>query len=92
MLYVTTYTTAGPDSMDKIMAVYPRHRAYLDEFAKGGEIWLIGSFPDFGTPGSMAVFRSAEAADRFVAGDPFVREGLAVPSAVREWNALVFDA
>jgi hypothetical protein len=41
------------------------------------------------TQGSMAVFRTPEAAERFVAGDPFIREGLAVPE-IRVWNALDF--
>jgi uncharacterized protein len=42
--------------------------------------------------GSMAVFRSREAAEAFPAGDPFVLEGLAVPSEVREWDALELPA
>jgi uncharacterized protein YciI len=36
----------------------------------------------------MSVFRSRRAAEAFPAGDPFVLEGVAVPSAVEEWDAL----
>jgi hypothetical protein len=31
--------------MDRLREVYPRHRAYLDEFAKDGQVWMIGTNP-----------------------------------------------
>ncbi|WP_251023760.1 hypothetical protein [Arthrobacter sp. ISL-65] len=39
---------------------------------------------------SMAILTSREDAERFVAGDPFILEGLAVPR-ILEWNAVRFD-
>jgi len=85
------YLREGQDR-DGIMAVYPRHRAYLDEFAEGGEIQSIGAFHNEGEVGSMAIFRSREAAERFIAGDPFVLEGLVGRYEIRDWEPLQYDA
>ncbi len=38
----------------------------------------------------MGIFTSREDAERFIAGDPFTVEGLAVPR-ILEWNAVRFD-
>lgn len=81
---------ATPERFQRVMEAYPRHRAYLEEFAKGGEVVMIGAFGDPATQGSMAVFRSREAAERFIAGDPFATEGLVYRSRVLDWDPLVF--
>ena len=72
---------AGPEHFQRLVEAYPRHRAYLDDFAKGG---------DPATQGSMAIFRSREAAERFREGDPFVTEGLVHRSRIQDWDPLVF--
>jgi uncharacterized protein YciI len=83
------YTADGVDRA-QLMEVYPRHRAYLDEFAKGGQIQSIGAFLNPGDVGSMAVFRSREAAESFMAKDPFVVEGLVGRHELREWEPLEY--
>jgi hypothetical protein len=91
--FVTLYHSspdAGPEHFAKLQDTYPRHRAYLDEFAKGGQIWMIGTFGNPATEGSMAIFRSREAAEEFMAHDPFQLEGLVWRSELREWNPLEF--
>jgi uncharacterized protein YciI len=35
----------------------------------------------------MAIFTDRAAAEAFVAGDPFVREGVAAGYELRDWNA-----
>ena len=65
------------------MAVYPRHRALVDEFIAGGHVIGIGPFSDFG---NMAIFRTRAAADDFAARDPFILEGLVKSFAIREWD------
>ncbi|MEF2978174.1 YciI family protein [Subtercola sp. YIM 133946] len=90
MYYVTLYT-ADPAGFARVAEVYPRHRAYLDAFAEGGGLWLIGSFGDPEVEGSMAVFRTRDAAEEFVANDPFVTEGLVASSSIREWQPLEFE-
>ena len=89
MYFVTFYST-DPAKFPLVPEVYPRHRAYLDEFATGGEIWMIGTFGNPATEGSMAIFRSRDAAERFIAKDPFVIEGLVSEHSIREWNPLEF--
>ena len=79
-----------PESRSRIPEVYPRHRAYLDEFARGAEIWMIGAFLTPGDVASMAIFRSREAAERFIRSDPFVIEGLVARTELRDWDPLTF--
>ncbi len=61
-------------SMAAVMAVYPRHKALVDTFIARGELIGIGPFADQG--GNLAIFRSRDAAEAFVAQDPFILEGL----------------
>jgi uncharacterized protein len=91
--YVTFYhpdPNADPSQMDQLREVYLRHRAYLDEFAKGGQVWMIGTFAEPATQGSMAIFRSRDAAEQFFLNDPFNLEGLVHRFELREWNPLEF--
>ncbi|MCQ4121322.1 YciI family protein [Rhodococcus tibetensis] len=89
MEYVVFYAT-DPNSAARIPDVYPRHRAYLDEFAARGGLLSIGPFDDPVTNGSMALFASREQAEEFIANDPFVLEGIAIPGGIREWDVLSF--
>lgn len=75
--------TGSGASMDAIMAVYPRHKALVDAFVARGDVIGIGPFLDRG--GSLAIFRSREAADAFVKQDPFILEGVIKSFEVREW-------
>jgi uncharacterized protein YciI len=70
-------------SMEQIKAVYPRHKVVVDEFVARGEVIGIGPFSDLG---NMAIFRTREAAEEFVARDPFNLEGLVKRYVIREWN------
>lgn len=75
----------------RLREVYPRHRAWVDEFARGGDIVAIGNFGRL-EDGAMGVFRSQEAAEAFTARDPFLLEGVATASPLREWTPLEYDA
>jgi uncharacterized protein YciI len=70
-------------TMEQIMAVYPRHKAIVDQFIARGEVIGIGPFSD---RGNMAIFRSREAAEEFIRHDPFVLEGLVKSYAIRDWH------
>ena len=74
--------TGSGASMDAIMAVYPRHKAVVDEFIARGDV--IGIGPLIGG-GNLAIFRSREAAELFVKQDPFALEGLVKSYDVRDW-------
>lgn len=84
MLYVVIGTSAGK-SRDAVMAVYPRHKAFLDAFIARGEVVGVGPFTDPGG-GNMALFRTREAAQAFAAGDPFVLEGLVKSYEIKDWG------
>jgi len=70
-------------TMEQIMAVYPRHKAVVDEFIAAGHVIGIGPFAD---RGNMAIFRTRDAAEQFAARDPFVLEGLVKSYTIRDWN------
>ena len=70
-------------SMEEIMAVYPRHKAFVDTFIARGEVIGIGPFAD---RGNMAIFRSREVAEEFARKDPFALEGLVKSYQIRDWN------
>ena len=82
MKFVVIGESSGA-TMDQLMAVYPRHKALVDQFVSRGEVIGIGPFTD---RGNMAIFRSREAAQKFVDNDPFALEGLVKSYAIREWN------
>lgn len=70
-------------TMEAIVAAYPRHKAVVDAFVARGDVIGIGPFAD--RTGSLAIFRSREAAEAFVAQDPFILEGLIGSYEIREW-------
>lgn len=73
--------TRGPE-------LFPAHSARIDEFRARGEI-LVGTFGDPMREGAMAIFPSRGAAESFVAGDPFVLEGVVRGDQVRDWNEII---
>ncbi len=70
-------------SMETIMSVYPRHKAVVEQYIARDEVIGIGPFSD---RGNMAIFKTREAAERFVAEDPFVLEGIVKSYTIRDWN------
>ena len=82
MKFVVLGESSGA-TMEQVMAVYPRHKALADQFIASGEVMGMGPFAD---RGNMAIFRTREAAERFVREDPFALEGLVKSYTIREWN------
>ena len=82
MKYVVIGTPTGA-TMEAIMAVYPRHKALLDQYIAKGVVIGIGPFSD---RGNMGIFRTREAAEEFARTDPFMLAGLVKDYVVREWN------
>jgi uncharacterized protein YciI len=75
----------GTATRDAIMAVFPRHKLLIDEFAGRGEVIGIGAFGG-GGQGSMGIFKDRAAAEAFVARDPFVLEGLVAKYRIHDWS------
>ncbi|MGO4189325.1 YciI family protein [Pseudarthrobacter sp. TAF60_1] len=91
MEFVVLYNVRDGVDRSRLLEVYPRHKAYFEAFhAAGGGLIALGPFqtPDM-AGGSMGIFASLEDAERFIAEDPFVTEGLADPR-ILEWNAVRF--
>jgi uncharacterized protein YciI len=76
----------------RVMETFPRHKAYYEEFrAAGGGLVALGPFQAPDPAGSsMGIFTTREDAERFIAGDPFVTEGLAEPR-ILDWDAVRFE-
>lgn len=83
MLFAVIGSSAGK-SRDEIMAVYPRHKAFLDQFVARGEVVGVGPFTD-PAGGNMALFRTRAAAEAFAAGDPFRLEGVVKEYQIKDW-------
>ena len=88
-LCVLLYTSA-PDVASKAAAHFPAHQERLIAFHERGDLLLVGAFGDPQAQGSMGIFTSREAAEEFVAGDPFRLNGVVAGWELREWQQL-FD-
>jgi len=85
---VVLYHSAD-DVLDRAPAHMPAHSACIDEFHGRGDLLLIGTFGDPVREGALCVFRSRDAAEAFVACDPFVTEGLVARYEIRDWNEIL---
>ena len=85
MKYVVFYESAD-DLAARAPAHFAAHAARYQEFVERGELLMIGPFGNPQEEGSMAVFTTRAAAEDFVAGDPFVLQGVVKAWHIREWN------
>jgi hypothetical protein len=92
MEFVVMYSLNEGVDRSHILETYPRHKAYFEAFkAGGGGLLALGPFQTTDSAGaSMGIFTTRGEAERFIAGDPFIIEGLASPR-ILEWNAVRFD-
>ena len=67
---------------------FPAHKQRLDEFHQRGELLMVGTFGDPQAQGSMAIFATREAAEQFVADDPFVVNGVVRRYEIRDWDEI----
>jgi uncharacterized protein YciI len=89
-MFVVLYESAD-DVLSRAPAHFPAHKARLDAFHERGDLLMVGTFGDPQAEGSMAVFRSREAAEEFVREDPFVLNGVVRAWQLREWNEILLD-
>ena len=88
MKSVLLYESAD-DVISKAPAHQDAHVARLNEFHGRGDLLMVGTFGDPQRDGSMAVFKTREAAIEFVSGDPFVREGVVRGWRLLDWNEVL---
>jgi len=84
MLCAVLGSSAGKPR-EEIMAIYPRHKAFLEQFLTRGEVVGVGPFTD-PTGGNMALFRSRDAAEAFAKSDPFFLEGVVKEYQIKDWG------
>jgi uncharacterized protein YciI len=92
MEFVVMYSVRAGTDRSRWMETFPRHKAFYEAFrAAGGGLIALGPFQTTDpAAGSMGIFSSREDAERFIAEDPFVTEGLAEPR-ILDWNAVRFE-
>ena len=66
---------SGEDLAAKAPLYAAEHRARWQEFARRGELLMIGPFANAQEDGAMSAFTTRAAAEEFVRGDPFVLNG-----------------
>jgi uncharacterized protein YciI len=78
----------APGGAQKAPANFAAHRARLDEFHARGVLLMAGPL---GQPpeGAMGIFTAREAAEEFVAGDPFVANGVVQNVRLVAWNEVL---
>ncbi|HLM04092.1 MAG TPA: YciI family protein [Blastococcus sp.] len=88
MKYVMTYH-AVEDFLPLARQHGPAHVARLKEFHARGVLLMVGTMDEPMNGDAMGVFTTREAAEEFVAGDPFVVHGVVASWTVRPWNEIL---
>ncbi|MGY1821753.1 YciI family protein [Geodermatophilus sp. SYSU D00079] len=88
MKYVMTYR-AVEDFLPLARRHGPAHVARLHEFRDRGLLLMVGTFDEPLNGDAMGVFTTREAAEEFIAGDPFVQGGVVAEWRVRPWNEVL---
>ena len=88
MKYVMTYQ-AVEDFLPLAQQHYPAHAERVQQFAGRGELLMVGTFDEPMDGTAMGVFTTREAAEEFIAGDPFVRNGVVASWTVRPWDEVL---
>lgn len=83
---IVVFYDLAEDGLARIPGNYAAHVARLEEFRARGGLLMAGPL---GNPpeGALSIFTDRAAAEEFVAGDPFVLNGV-----VGEWRMVEWDA
>ena len=88
MKYVMTYG-AGDDFLPLAREHGPARVARLHESRARGARLMGGTMGEPMNGDAMGIFTTREAAEEFVAGDPFVVHGVVAEWAIRPWNEIL---
>jgi uncharacterized protein YciI/uncharacterized protein YndB with AHSA1/START domain len=86
--FLMTYETT-PEGLARAREHIVAHRERLDEFCARGTLVMAGPVMD-GTGRAFGVFTSRQAAEDFIAGDPFVVHQVVARWTVVEWAEVLF--
>ncbi len=89
MWFVLLYEVVD-DYMERRVPLRGEHLALAEAAHERGELVLAGAFAE-PADGAALVFRADDAGpvERFVAADPYVREGLVTGWRIRPWTVVV---
>ena len=88
MKYFMQYR-AVEDFLSLAMENGPAHVARLQDFRGRGTLLMAGTLEEPMNGDAIAVFTSREAAEEFIAGDPFVVNGVVASWTLRPWNEVL---
>jgi uncharacterized protein YciI len=88
--YLVFYESPPELDRAKIEEHVAAHRARWAEFRDQGTLLAIGPMED-PHDGALAVFTTREAAEEFVAGDPFVLHQVVIGHRVTGWNEVLLE-
>ncbi len=88
MKCVMTYR-AVEDFLPLAQQHYPAHAARVQEFAGRGDLLMVGTLDEPMNGDALAVFTTREAAEEFIAGDPFVLNGVVAEWSLRPWDEVL---
>ncbi|GAA2725550.1 YciI family protein [Cellulomonas aerilata] len=88
MKHVLRYT-AVEDFMPLAAANGAAHVRRLHEFHDRGVLLMAGTLQEPMNGEALAVFTSSEGAEEFVAGDPFVLNGVVASWTIRPWDEVL---
>jgi uncharacterized protein YciI len=91
MKYVMTYR-AVEDFLSLAQQHGAAHVARLREFHARGVLLMVGTMDEPMNGDAMGIFTSREAAEEFIAGDPFVVNGVVAGWSVRPWKEILQPA
>jgi uncharacterized protein YciI len=89
MYFILAYDYV-PDVLERRTPFRADHLAYAREHHAAGRLLLAGAF-DPPKDGALFVFKAESAAEveAFVAGDPYVKNGVVTGHRVRPWNVVI---
>jgi uncharacterized protein YciI len=85
MKYVVSYESV-PDFESLAEEHFPAHLEHLDRFYKRGVMLAMGPLQEPYNGEGLGVFTTQEAAEEFVANDPFVVHGVVQTHRIRAWQ------
>jgi uncharacterized protein YciI len=88
MKYMLKYESV-PDSGPLADEHFEAHLNYLKGFHERGVLLLIGPLQEPCNGEGIGVFSTQEAAEEFVAGDPFVIHGVIRTHTIRAWKEVL---
>jgi uncharacterized protein YciI len=77
------------DYLERRAALRDEHLGLAREAHQRGDLLLAGALPDPYDRALLIFTAPREVVERFVADDPYVREGLVTGWTIRDWNVVV---